>query len=204
MCQLYLELIRVAAPLAMDSTEISRVLLSVSDTGTGMNDEVRSRLFEPLFTTKAQQRGTGLGLANVYDIVQQYQGTIEVATELGAGSCFRIALPRCRTLEASPAPVRFLSEVRSLAGATHGKTILVVDDDDCVRRTVARTLELGGFRVLCASNVNAALQISAEHEDASLVVADMHMPGCTARSSRERCSRATPSSSCSFFRGHAG
>jgi len=171
------------APLALDTSVpapagTSHVLLSVSDTGTGMNDEVRARLFEPFFTTKSNQRGTGLGLANVYAIVQQCQGTIEVTSELGAGSCFRIALPRPLAAEQAPAPLRFLSEVRPTAAANSSKTVLVVDDDDAVRRMVVRTLELGGFRVLSAPNGEAAIRIAAGHDGLfNLVVTDMHMPG---------------------------
>jgi signal transduction histidine kinase/CheY-like chemotaxis protein len=171
------------APLALEHgacavAGTSHVLLSVADTGTGMNDEVRSRLFEPFFTTKANHRGTGLGLANVYTIVQHCQGTIEVTSELGAGSCFRISLPRTPAPEQAPAPLRFLSEVRPTAAANSSKAILVVDDDDAVRRMVVRTLELGGFRVLAAPNGQAALRIADSHGGLfNLVVTDMHMPG---------------------------
>jgi signal transduction histidine kinase/tetratricopeptide (TPR) repeat protein len=155
----------------------AHVLLSVSDTGTGMNDEVKTRLFEPFFTTKSSQRGTGLGLANVYSIVQQCQGAIDVTTELGAGSCFRITLPRCPEPERSNAPLRFLSEVRP-ANVASTKTVLVVDDDDAVRRMVVRTLEIDGYRVLSAPNGLAALKIAESHDGLlSLVVTDMHMPG---------------------------
>jgi CheY-like chemotaxis protein len=156
----------------------SHVLLSVSDTGTGMNEEVRSRLFEPFFTTKSSQRGTGLGLANVYAIVQQCHGTIDVTSELGAGSCFRIVLPRTPAAEQPSAPLRFLSEVRPAPAANSSKTVLVVDDDDAVRRMVVRTLELGGYRVLSAPSGEAALRVANGHEGLfHLVVTDMHMPG---------------------------
>jgi two-component system cell cycle sensor histidine kinase/response regulator CckA len=135
-------------------------------------------LFEPLFTTKSNHRGTGLGLANVYSIVQQCQGSIEVTSELGAGSCFRITLPRTPAPEQAPAPLRFLSEVRPIAAANSSKAILVVDDDDAVRRMVVRTLELGGFRVLSAPDGQAALRIADSHGGLfNLVVTDMHMPG---------------------------
>jgi signal transduction histidine kinase/CheY-like chemotaxis protein len=166
--------IRVAA---LGSSPSNHVLLTVADTGTGMTDEVRTRLFEPFFTTKANQRGTGLGLANVYAIVQQCQGTIEVTSELGLGSCFKITLPRTPAPEQAPAPLRFLSEVRPTPAANSSKTILVVDDDDAVRRMVVRTLELGGFRVLSAPSGEAALRIADGHNGVfNLVVTDMHMP----------------------------
>jgi len=171
------------APLAVDELTAanaalgtSHVLLRVSDTGTGMNDEVRTRLFEPFFTTKSQ-RGTGLGLANVYTIVQQCHGTIEVTSELGAGSCFRIALPRCAPAEA-PAPVRLFRELHPPPAANGCQTVLVVDDDDAVRRMVVRTLEIGGYRVVSASDGESALRLVDAHDGLlDLVVTDMHMPG---------------------------
>jgi signal transduction histidine kinase/tetratricopeptide (TPR) repeat protein len=179
--------IRVAA--ADDSEGESYVLLSVSDTGTGMNDEVRSRLFEPFFTTKPSERGTGLGLANVYAIVQQCHGEIEVSSSLGAGSCFKLSLPRCplQSEQPEPQPLRYLSELRPTAAANGDKTVLVVDDDDAVRRMVVRTLETGGYRVWSAPDGETALQIvDARERTFDLVVTDMHMPGMDGAQLSER------------------
>ncbi len=160
-----------------DSAGTSHVLLAVSDTGTGMNDEVRTRLFEPFFTTK-NQRGTGLGLANVYTIVQQCRGAIEVVSELGAGSTFRITLARCPSSDPVHG-VRFLSEVRPASNAAPGSpVVLVVDDDEAVRRMVCRTLELGGYRVTPAPDAESALRIvDGQSRRFDLIVTDMHMPG---------------------------
>ncbi|HKU36528.1 MAG TPA: ATP-binding protein, partial [Polyangiales bacterium] len=154
------------------------VLLSVSDTGTGMNEEVRSRLFEPFFTTKPSERGTGLGLANVFGIVQQCGGRIEVVSELGAGSCFNLWLPACTLDSEPPPPLRYLSELRPAPAANSGKTVLVVDDDEAVRRMVVRTLERGGFGVVAAHDGESALElVNARDVAFDMVVTDMCMPG---------------------------
>ena len=154
------------------------VLLSVSDTGTGMNDEVRTRLFEPFFTTKPSESGTGLGLANVYAIVQQWHGVIEVTSQLGAGSCFKLLLPRC-SREAEPVPpLRYISELRPPPAANGSRKVLVVDDDDSVRRMVVRTLEAGGYRVASAPDGESALKLlDSSQASFDLVVTDVHMPG---------------------------
>jgi two-component system cell cycle sensor histidine kinase/response regulator CckA len=149
---------------------VSYAVLTVSDTGEGMSEQVRSRLFEPFFTTKSGQRGTGLGLANVYAIVQQCGGLIDVASELGQGSTFRIYLPRCESSsEPTPATTRVM--------ASH-ETVLVVDDDDMLRREVVKVLERAGYRVLSACDAEDALRVvDAHHGLLDLAVTDLRMPG---------------------------
>jgi len=156
--------------------------LSVRDTGSGMSEEVRTRLFEPFFTTKALQGGTGLGLANVYAIVQHCGGHIEVLSEPGAGSTFHIYLPLAGEVE--PALTRESlglarrSEPPPVADSGDKKLVLIVDDDDGSRRVMVRSLARAGYRVLAARNGQEALRQFDEHRNAfALVVTDMQMPG---------------------------
>jgi CheY-like chemotaxis protein len=145
--------------------------LSVSDTGAGMNDEVRQRLFEPFFTTKTG--GTGLGLANVYAIVQQCLGHIEVSSELGAGSSFRIWLPLAHPLAADAVG-------GPLDARSSRETVLVVDDDETARRGLERILKRAGYHVLAARDGAHALNVVAEFEGlVDLTITDVHMPGMT-------------------------
>ncbi|MET0386126.1 MAG: ATP-binding protein [Polyangiales bacterium] len=155
--------------------------LSVIDTGTGMSDEVRSRLFEPFFTTKSTQQGTGLGLAIVYTIVQQYGGLIDVLSEVGAGTTFRIHLPLAHdTLRPAFAPISTRPQRDSTPPErrTGRKTIIVVDDDDILRKQSARTLEAAGFLVWVARDGQDALRVIAEADhEPELAVTDVQMPG---------------------------
>ena len=160
-------------------TELRRseqyALLTVSDTGTGMNDEVRLRLFEPFFTTK--DSGTGLGLANVYAIVQRCLGHIEVASELDAGSSFRICLP---VLGESDQPTAAMIPIHDDAvTAPLGKeTILVVDDDEMIRRGLMRSLKRAGYHVLSARDGEDALRVVDAYDGLiDLAISDIHMPG---------------------------
>ena len=159
--------------------ERTYALIEVSDTGTGMTEEVRSRLFEPFFTTKASQ-GTGLGLANVYAIVQQSGGHIDVRSEVGRGSLFRVFLPIApgpfSATEPRPTilPPPLLPPVAAVSRST--ATALVVDDDDTVRRQVARALQRAGYRVLVARDGEDALRVVADAKTIDLAITDVHMP----------------------------
>lgn len=135
------------------------VELSVSDDGVGMDEEVRQRIFEPFFTTKELGKGTGLGLATVYGIVRQSEGTIEVHSEPGRGSTFRVLLP-------------------SAQGASRAESsrILLVEDDSAVRTVVRKMLESQGFEVVEAHDAEQALAVAREQRF-GLVVTDVVMPG---------------------------
>ena len=149
------------------------VLLAVSDSGCGMDEEVRRRAFEPFFTTKEEGKGTGLGLSTVYGIVQQSGGTIWVYSEEGHGTTFKVYLPLVE-VEAEPTPPPPPAELE-LAG--HG-TILVVEDEPAVRRLAARILRDHGYEVLEAADPDAAREIFAAHGTTiDLVVTDVVMPG---------------------------
>ncbi|HSY19530.1 MAG TPA: PAS domain S-box protein [Candidatus Acidoferrales bacterium] len=147
--------------------------LSVSDTGCGIPPEVLPRIFEPFFTTKEVGKGTGLGLATVFGIVQQHQGWINVYTEPGEGTTFRIYLPRLTQtadIKASGAPA---APVRG-----GNETILLVEDDRSLRAALRIALSRLGYRVLEATTGPEALEAWRQHSDAiQLVLTDMIMPG---------------------------
>ena len=150
-----------------------QVEIEVNDSGLGIDSAILDKIFDPFFTTKDRERGTGLGLAMVKGIVEQAGGHIEVATELGVGSRFRIALPV--TEKSITKRVRSNRPSRRPA---NGELILVVDDDIAVRRALCRILKGAGYRVVSADSGNQAL---AEHErlggSVDLILTDILMPG---------------------------
>jgi len=149
------------------------VRISVSDTGSGINPEAMPHLFEPFFTTKEQGKGTGLGLATVYGIVKQHEGWIEVETEPGQGASFMIILPL-----ASPRPVLPTVPLPKTKIVGGKETILLVEDEQIVRRMALRVLQRQGYRVLEAGSGEDALLVWNEHgAEIDLLLTDMVMPG---------------------------
>jgi two-component system, cell cycle sensor histidine kinase and response regulator CckA len=147
------------------------VMLAVGDTGCGMDDETRARLFEPYFTTKEPGRGSGLGLATVYDVVTQCGGQISVTSGSGAGSTFKIYLPRATEPSASP-----LTPVAP-AAPRDGKTVLVVENEREVRDLIREILQLQSHVVLEAGNRDEALALSQQHPGPiDLMVVDVGIP----------------------------
>ena len=149
------------------------VQLTVSDTGVGMTEAVRLRVFEPFYTTKAPGRGTGLGLSTCYGIVQQSGGRITVESTPDKGTTFRIFLPRTSKRgrgEGAPATPRLESPLGQ------GETILLVEDDFAVQKTYATLLRRLSYRVICASNGDEALRIAGQHPEIRLVITDLVMP----------------------------
>ena len=146
-------------------------MISVTDTGSGMDAETQRRVFEPFFTTKAVGRGTGLGLPMVYSTVQAYGGAVELDSTVGVGTRISMYLPA--DASATEAPRR---PSQPLAQATHAATILCVDDDDQVRRLARRVLTASGYQVLEARDGQEALAVYAENPGIALVVLDMSMP----------------------------
>ncbi|MEJ2421688.1 MAG: ATP-binding protein [Acidobacteriota bacterium] len=147
------------------------VVLSVSDTGLGMNRETQDHIFEPFFTTKKDGRGTGLGLAAVYGIVQQHEGLIHAYSEPGEGTTFKVYLPAV----AGPAA----PERESIAAPARGGTevILVVEDEPAVRDVVVDVLLSYGYRILEAENGAAAMEILEDADaEIDLVASDLVMP----------------------------
>lgn len=147
------------------------VLLSVSDTGAGMDDEVLKHIFEPFYTTKDVGRGTGLGLSTVYGIVKQHGGHIAVYSEPGRGTTFRIYLPVSGQDAASPAQA--LPEPGPPGG---GATVMVVEDDEPVRLLMCRILRQSGFEVVEAPDAVSAGGLAAERGCIDLLLTDVVMP----------------------------
>lgn len=143
-------------------------LLEVSDTGTGMDAETRAHIFEPFYTTKTRGKGTGLGLALVYGIVNQYNGTIEVDSELGRGTSFRIRLPLVS---------HTVTESTGEAAKIPGHTVLLVDDELEIRNMVSDFLRMQGHTVLAAGDAEQAISASTLHDGViDLLITDVVMP----------------------------
>ncbi len=148
------------------------VQLAVTDTGCGMDEHTRARLFEPFFTTKEIGRGTGLGLSTAYGIVKQSGGDIWVYSEPGRGTTFKIYLPRDPS--ATAAVVKSRPAVSQVTGT---ETILVVEDEEQLRKVARRSLEAAGYTVLTAADGDEAMQVSARHPgEIHLVFTDVVMP----------------------------
>jgi two-component system cell cycle sensor histidine kinase/response regulator CckA len=152
------------------------VMLAVSDSGCGMDAETKARIFEPFFTTKEVGKGTGLGLSTVHGIVQQSGGHLDVYSELGVGSAFKVYLPRVdeevetATESAAKQPVRGT------------ETLLLVEDETRVRQVVAETLRLNGYTVLEAGEPGEGLSRAHEHKGPlDLLLTDVMMPGMNGR-----------------------
>jgi signal transduction histidine kinase len=149
------------------------VMLTVSDTGTGMTGEVKARLFEAFFTTKPSGKGTGLGLATCQTIVQQSGGHIGVYSEVGKGTTFKVYFPRVEQ------PLDAAAQAVNAGPLPRGtETLLVVEDEPSVRHLVADVLEAQGYHVLRANNGQDALRVAREHKGAPirLAVTDVIMP----------------------------
>ncbi len=173
------------------------VMLSVTDSGTGMDKETQSRIFEPFFTTKEKGKGTGLGLSTVYGIVKQSGGYVIVHSELRQGTSFHIYLPQVEgTTEKHAAPV---------AGATAGgtETILLVEDEESVRQLVRDTLQARGYKVVEAENGEAGLAAAAGHAGKiDLVITDVVMPGLGGREMVQHISTARPEAKVLYLSGY--
>ena len=158
--------------LNVESPAGPAVRIRVEDEGVGMPAEVRAHLFEPFFTTKEVGKGTGLGLATAYGIVEQSGGSISVTSEVGRGSCFLVDLPR---VDGEPVP----AELPARAGSNGGtETVLLVEDEESVRNLTRRVLEHHGYTVLSAPNGESALELSRAHAASiDLLLTDVVMPG---------------------------
>jgi PAS domain S-box-containing protein len=171
--------------------------LSISDSGTGMNESVRKRLFEPFFTTKEVGKGTGLGLSIVYGIVKQHNGYINVYSEPGEGTTFIIYFPLICSLIKEPAA----SQDENPVGGT--ETILVVDDDKMLRELAEKVLNQFGYTVITASNGSEAVDKFNEFmETIELVVMDVIMPSMNGKEAMDRIRKISPSCKVIFISGY--
>ena len=176
--------------------------LTVSDTGVGMDTELRNRIFEPFFTTKPQGQGTGLGLSTVYGIVKQSEGSIDVQSSPGGGTTFTILLPRL-TQQAAPEHVS-LPRIQAIQRKASG-SILLVEDEPQLRALARRILERGGYEVFEAADGEQAVAMCAERKDAiDLVLTDVVMPRMSARDMIERLAGACGGAPVLFMSGYAG
>ena len=177
------------------------VVLSVSDTGVGMDAETQSQIFEPFFTTKEIGKGTGLGLATVYGIVKQSDGSIWVYSEPGKGSTFRVFLPRANEVAQSEA-VDQAGDREAQAGPVGHETILLVEDEETVRNLAKEVLEECGYRLLTASNGDEGLRAYREHSDKiDLVITDVVMPKMSGRQLAERIRAIRPETRVLYMSG---
>ena len=194
------------------------VMLTVSDTGSGMDTETQAHIFEPFFTTKAPGKGTGLGLATVYGVVKQSDGWIWVDSEPGRGTKFNIHLPRVEEsrreesrgkeseAEESQAQAQLASKtVPALATAPKGtETVLVVEDQDGIRDIVRESLRRNGYNVLIAVDGNEALQMASTYADPiHLLVTDLVMPNIGGRELAQRLTPLRPRMKVLFMSGYS-
>jgi two-component system cell cycle sensor histidine kinase/response regulator CckA len=174
------------------------VVLSVTDTGEGMDKETQLRIFEPFFTTKEKGKGTGLGLSTVYGIIKQSGGYVLVQSEPGQGTTFRIYLPR---VEDALEPVGTLGTSSSQNGGS--ETVLLVEDEESVRQLVRETLESKGYKVLEADNGEAALRIVSNYSDKiDMLITDVVMPGMSGRELSARLCASRPQTKVLYLSGY--
>jgi PAS domain S-box-containing protein len=183
----------------LDLTPGSYVALTVSDTGSGMTEEVRNHLFEPFFTTKEPGKGTGLGLSTVYGIVKQAHGDIVVHSEPNQGACFRMYLPRVsQALAARPA-------VQPNHEQHRNRTILVVEDEDTVRCLVRMILRWNGYQVLESRHPEEALVRANQHVGTiDLLLTDVILPHLSGPELAKQLMQSRPEMKVLYMSGHTG
>jgi CheY-like chemotaxis protein len=192
--------------LQVDAKPGEHVLLSINDTGVGMDEDVKLHLFEPFFTTKGQGEGTGLGLATVFGIVKHSGGHIQVASEVDEGTAFNVYLPRARSR--GPGDVRRdlrrdLTRMEMERGGT--ETVLVVEDERAVRDQAVLVLDSYGYDVLDAADGQAALDLSRSHEGPiDLLLTDVIMPGMNGRELADLLKPERPEMQVIYMSGYTG
>ena len=176
----------------------SFIMLSVSDTGIGMDAETQSNIFEPFFTTKERGKGTGLGLATVYGVLKQSDGFIWVDSELGNGTTFKVLLPRVEDR------AQAVAQNTSSEGSRKGwETILLVEDEESVRRLILELLNAHGYTVLEAADGIAALNIAQRaHGKIDLLLTDVVMPGMSGTQVAEKVTALHPETKVLYMSGY--
>ncbi len=173
-------------------------VISVSDTGHGMDKETQSRIFEPFFTTKEKGKGTGLGLSTVYGIVKQSNGYVFAESQPGAGTTFHVYLPRVEEFAEEQSPVK--SQQNETGGC---ETVLLVEDEESVRELVRVTLTSRGYKVLEAENGEAGLQIAEAFQGhIDILITDVVMPGIGGRELARKLLALRPDMSVLYLSGY--
>ena len=186
------------AEAAQERLTGSCVMLAVTDTGCGMDESVQAHIFEPFFTTKEQGKGTGLGLATVYGIVKQSGGDIFVHSELGHGSTFKLYLPANEAVTRRQAP----SFVQAIPEQGH-ETILLVEDEEMVRKLVQVALEDKGYTILEARYASDALAVATQYPGTiDLLITDVVMPQMSGRELATRLTGLRPTMKVLFTSGY--
>ncbi len=175
------------------------VLLTVTDSGIGMDAETKARAFEPFFTTKEKGKGTGLGLSTVYGVVKQSGGYIDIYSAPGAGTTFKIYLPRVDEAIHAELPSR------AATSFTGNETILLAEDETSLRTLTRNTLELCGYKVLEAKDGVEALEVADAHDGTiDLLLTDMVMPGMGGRALAQELTRRRPEVRLAYMSGYTG
>jgi CheY-like chemotaxis protein len=173
-------------------------MISVTDTGLGMDKETQSRIFEPFFTTKEKGKGTGLGLSTVYGIVKQSGGYVFAQSEVGHGTTFRIYLPQ---VEGEADDCSATKAFDSVSGGS--ETVLLVEDEESVRQLVRETLEAKGYTVIEAENGEVGLRLAEAHAaPIHMVITDVVMPGMGGRELAKRLLESRPQTKVLYLSGY--
>jgi len=190
----------------LDATNLSQhesvkpgryVMLSVSDTGCGMDGQTQAHIFEPFFTTKESGKGTGLGLSTVYGIVKQSEGYVWVYSEPGQGATFKIYLPQVDAVAESI----IAAETADIPKGS--ETVLLVEDDDSMRDLTRHCLEMGGYTVLGVQDGEAAIRMASEQKGPiHLLLTDVVMPGINGRQLAESLSVLRPNMRVLYMSGY--
>jgi signal transduction histidine kinase/CheY-like chemotaxis protein len=197
-----IELTEADLPDLPDGSPGRYVCLSVSDTGEGMDRATQEQIFEPFFTRKSANEGTGLGLATVFGIVRQSGGAIRVRSELGAGATFDVLLPHVDPVQIAQSTVPHPTAASEVAN--HNWTVLLVEDEPAVSRLARTAIESAGHRVLSATSGEEALKIAADHPDAiELLLTDVLMCGMTGIELADQLAEKRPAISVVYMSGHA-
>ena len=180
--------------------KIRLVRISVRDTGTGIPPEALPNIFDAFYTTKQAGAGTGLGLATVHGIVKQAKGRVTVRSTVGVGTAFDVVLPVDGEIEEQPIPSRRIvaPAATPLGGAG---TVLLVEDDESVRRACQRALDSAGYRVLAAENAGEALMIAEENASFDLLLTDVALPRVSGPQLAERLAKIRPEAGVLFISG---
>ncbi len=175
------------------------VMISLTDTGVGMQPEIAERAFEPFFSTKEPGKGTGLGLSQIFGFAKQSHGHVKIYSEVGHGTTVKLYLPRYLGAT-SPAPIM---SPEPLAHLARGELVLVVEDEPAVRKISVQALQELGYRPLSADGPEHALQLLAEHPPIALLFTDVVMPGMTGRQLADQARLARPDLKILYTTGYA-